>query len=161
MHCLRFTRNACPCSERRDCRSARLKYTRDTCAQLVCRRRCLYTREHASAPSLTPCTGRWLSTEWRLRRRQRCLYVIILIDLQTNIHTRHASAHSIFTGRQLTYLGRERKLLVILIVYSDIQTWCSRTLADSGIRWFRIWHTPSNGVLTGVTKCRTDRRRSH
>jgi len=76
-------------------RFARRQCTRDTCAQLACRHRRLYTRKHASAPSLTPCTGCRLSTEWRLRGRRRCLYVLKLIDFQTNTYTRRNSAHSL------------------------------------------------------------------
>jgi len=89
---------------------ARRKYTRDTRAQLTCRRRPLYTREHASDPSHHihwPLTVRGMTTT----RPTLGLYVLILIHCQANTYTRRASAHShsIYTGRRQTKLGRERK----------------------------------------------------
>jgi len=104
VHYLRFAHNTCPrygqwltgqLDGRPSC--SPLIHMRHSCAssaKLVCRRRRLYTREHVSALSLTPCTGRRLSAEWRPRGRRRCFYVLILVDHQTNIYMQHTSAHS-------------------------------------------------------------------
>jgi len=85
----------------------------------------------------------------------RCLYVLILIDCQTDKYTRRASAHSLTLYTQpSTDITRQKTKTIghsnSLLWYSDLVFWDS---ADSGIRWFWIPADPNIEKSAGCWCC--------